>query len=300
MKPDQSRATLPAIASHRRAAGQGLWSTFWQEFCLENETHERCHVPGDGRHVVDRHWAQFADSLPPGARVIDLGCGAGIVGRTLLGHRNDLHVSGVDWANVPIMSLANLTIHPWVSMEDLPFGNGCFDAAVSLFGIEYGNIEKSARQLERVLKPGARFSFLVHHRDSEILREGCARRTALRELISGRMKVAFLGGNSAGIGEQRRILKNQFPDEPVVRIISEHFLRNIESTRAERQAIWQKLANGFEPEIALLLHLERAAKSAAEMASWLAALLSTMRLVSVSVLRRLSGEPIAWSIGGVR
>ncbi len=322
MKPDPIRVFLPPITSGRQlvistrqrpeplpgqsgplkqlATGQSLWSTFWQDFCLENEPHERCYVPGDGRLVVDQHWAAFADSLPLNSKVIDLGCGAGIVGRTFLHRRADLHVIGVDWATVPILSVANLEIHSGVSMESLPFGGGCFDAAVSLFGIEYGNIDKTARELERVLKPGAPFSFLVHHRESEIVREGSARRRALRELISGKMKVTFLGGNFSGVGEQRQRLKQQFPHEPMINLVSDHFLGNIKHSRAERQVVWQKLADGLEPEIALLLHLERAAKSAVEMAAWLAALLSAMHVVSASVLRRQSGEPIAWHVSGFR
>lgn len=322
MKPDPIRVFLPPITSGRQliirtpsdqlaspigfgmskqdAERQNLWSKFWQDFCLENEPYERCHVPGDGRHTVDRHWMQFADKLPCDAQVVDLGCGAGVVGRTLLERRNDLAVSGVDWANVPLFDVPNLTIHPRVSMEDLPFVDGNFDAAVSLFGIEYGNIDKTAHELKRVLKPGAHFSFLVHHRESEILREGSARRRALKELIWGKMKVAFLAGNPVGITRQRLAIASTFPDEPMVKLVSDYFIRNIEQARAERHALWQKLADDLEPEVLLLMHLERAAKSAVEVAAWLFSLLSTMSLVSVSVVRRGAGEPIAWNVHGIR
>jgi len=322
-KPDPFRAVLPPITASGYILGSGArrdlggspapsgtlkdggaeprtWSMFWQEFGLENEPPERCYVPGDGRSAVDQHWARFADDLRPGAQVIDLGCGAGIVGRILLSHRSDLSVSGVDWANVPISHQANLTIHSGTSMEALPFGESCFDAAVSLFGIEYGNIGRTARELERVLKSGARYSFLVHHRESEILREGCARRRALRELISGKMKAAFLASSIAAIDQHRERLRVHFPKEPMVDLMSDYLRRNITHARAERQAIWQKLASDLAPEISLLLHLERSAKSAAEMGSWLVSLLSSTRLVSVSVLRGNSGQPIAWDVSGVR
>lgn len=322
MKPDPIRAVPQAIiagavyASHARhasgwspiprgsskesPAGPGIWSTFWREFGLENAPNERCHVPGDGQEAVDRHWAEYADGLPRGAQAIDLGCGAGILGRTLLGRRSDLRVTGVDWANVPIPHQANLTICPRVSMEALPFSDSSFDAAVSLFGIEYGEIDKIARELGRVLKPGARFSFLVHHRESAILREGCARRRALRELIAGKMKTAFLAGNMTAIDQQRRRLREQFPEEPMVNLVSGHFRRNLARSRAERQALWQELAGGLDPEIALLMHLERSAKSAAGMGAWLVPLLSAMGSVGVSVLRRSSGEPIAWEVSGTK
>lgn len=199
-----------------------------------------------------------------------------------------------------MMDVPNLTIHPQVSMEALPFGDGNFDAAVSLFGIEYGNMDKTARELKRVLRPGAHFSFLVHHRESEILREGSARRRALKELIWGKMKVAFLTRNSAGVTQQRLAIGNQFPDEPMVKLVSDYFMRNIEQARAERHALWQKLADDLEPEVLLLMHLERAAKSAVEVAAWLVSLLSTVSVVSVSVLRRGAGEPIAWNVHGIR
>lgn len=317
MKPDPVRAALPPIAdgggsgqnrrssparggSRHGAQGPGIWSTFWQEFGQENVSQERCYVPGDGRDAVDRHWARFADGLPAGAQVLDLGCGAGIAGRTLLRRRSDLRVTGVDWANVPTTLLPNLTIRPGVRMEALPFGDTCFDAAISLFGVEYGSMDKTAPELARVLRPGAWFSFVVHHCESEIVREGGMRRRALRELISGKMKSAFLAGSVAGVGEHQMRLRKQFPDEPMVELVSDHFRRNIARNRAERQELWEKLAGELEPEISLLMQLERSAKSAAEMGAWLVSLLSLMKLVSVSVLRRGSGEPIAWDVSGAR
>lgn len=289
-----------ARIAKRREAGAENWSRFWLEFCPADKPHEQCYVPEDGRDAVDRHWAHFANDLPRGARAIDLGCGAGTVGRQLLSHRNDLRVAGVDWARVPAPSQDHLTIHTPVSMEALPFGGGSFDAAVSLFGIEYGDIAGTARELERVLKAGARFSFLVHHRESEIVREGGARRRALRQLISGEMKRAFLSGNAGGLDQQRQELARQFPGQPMVKLVSDHFRRNIACTRMERQTIWQKLADDLDPEISLLLQLERSAKSAAEMAAWLAPLLSIMNVIGVSVLRGRSGRPIAWHVHGIR
>jgi len=295
---DFSPASKPKLKCSTE--GPSLWSAFWQEFHPVDRPHERCHIPGDGRNAVDRHWAHFAASLPREAQVIDLGCGAGIVGRIMLNYRNDLRVTGVDFAGVPTPELANLTIHPWVNMESLPFDDGSFDAAISLFGIEYGNLDKTARELGRVLKPGARFSFLVHHVEGEIVREGGTRRRGLRELFSGKVKSAFLGGGVAAIELQIRRLRNQFPDEPSVRQFSRYLRHHITSTRAERQAKWQYLLDGLAPELALLLHLERSAKSAIEMGSWLPSLLSIMQVVSVSVLRRSSGEPIAWQVNGIR
>lgn len=280
--------------------GPSLWSSFWRDVTPDGALHERCHVPSAGRHVTDRHWTQFADSLPSGARVLDLACGAGVVGRLLLGRRGDLRVTGVDWAGVPVAQVPNLTIHPWVRMEALPFEANSFDAAVSLFGIEYGDIGAIAEELARVLKPGAHFGFLVHHCDSEILREGTARRRALRETLSGKMKAAFLSGSAEAVEQQRERLHRTFPAEPTARLLVDHLRRNTARTRVERHTIWQKLTADFDPEIALLAQLERSAKSVSGLGIWLAALLSGMSLVNVFVLRCPSGVPIAWSVSGRR
>jgi SAM-dependent methyltransferase len=293
----------PATAAKRYGAGgPESWTAFWQGFCPEKGPHERCSVPGDGRDTVDRHLARFASDLPPGAHVIDLGCGAGIVGRELLSRRSDLRVTGVDWADLPALRQANLAIHTRVRMESLPFGDNSFDAAVSLFGIEYGNIAETAGELGRVLRPGARFSFLLHHRESEIVRASGEQRMALKELISGQMRGAFLSGSAAGVDEQRRSLGRRFPNESMVGLVGNHFRRNIDRTRAERQAIWQKLADDLGPEISLLLQLERSAKSAAEIAVWLVPLLSTTtpfgRTDRMERLRRQIGGRPPWLFGG--
>jgi ubiquinone/menaquinone biosynthesis C-methylase UbiE len=299
-KLDWATSPTPKGKFKNGAAGPSDWSTFWRDFGVEDKLLERCHIPGDGRSVVDQHWAQFADALPPEAEVIDLGCGAGIVGRILLSRRSDLRVTGVDFAKVPMIDVKNLTVHPWVNMEALPFGDNSFDAAISLFGIEYGNINETARELGRVLKPGGRFSFLVHHYESEIVREGSTRLRGLRELLSGKMKAAFLVGKIADFDQQYQKLRDQFPSEPSIKIFSDYYRRNIARTRQERQAIWQKLADDLDPEIALTKDMERSAKSAAQMGTWLVPLLSIMREFSVAVLRRRSGEPIAWAVTGNR
>lgn len=298
----QGKGCLPSSQGRPQSALEDstLWSAFWQEFCLENVPHERCHIPGPARAVVDRHWAHFAQSLGHGAQLIDLGCGAGILGRLLLGRRPDLRITGVDFADVPTPAVDNLTIHPWVSMEALPFDDECFDGAISLFGIEYGSIEKTARQLARVLKPGARFSFLLHHRESEIVCEGATRRRALRELLSGKMRAPFLAGRSADVDQNVGRLGQQFPGEPSIKLFSKYLRRNVARNRAERHVMWRHLLDGLNPEIALLALLQRSAKAAPEMGAWLVPLLSLMKGVSVSVLHTPSGQPIAWQVSGIR
>ncbi len=281
-------------------AGANHWSIFWRDFGEGSERPERCHIPGDGRPAVDRHWSRFAADLPSAARVIDIGCGAGTVGRMLLGLRTDLNVTGVDFAEVPMKAPPNLALHPWVSMEDLPFEDGTFDAAVSLFGIEYGSVAETAQELRRVLIPGGLFSFVIHHCDSEIAREGRARVLGIRDALSGKVKAAFLAGDLARFEQQRRRLGFQHPDEPTVKLISDYFHRNIRRARGDRLGLWLKLEADVEVEVSLTTQMTKSAKSATQMGSWLVPMLSVMSSIAISVLRRGSGEPIGWIVEGVR
>lgn len=280
--------------------GPGEWSIFWRDFGEGDRLPERCHVPGDGQSTVDLHWSVFADGLPLGCQTIDLGCGAGIVGRTLLKQRPDLSITGVDFAEVPIEPFPNLAICPRVRMEALPFDDGSFDAAVSLFGVEYGAIADTARELGRVLKPGGRFSFVIHHYDSEIAFEGNARVRGIRDVLSGSVEAAFLAGDIARLEQQNLRLRSEHPDEPTVKLVSDYFWRNIRQTRTARQAIWAKLVEDVAVELSLTTRMTQCAKSAADLGSWIAPLLAIMARVEVAVLRRESGEPIGWVVGGVR
>jgi SAM-dependent methyltransferase len=273
---------------------------FWRKFAPVGEVQERCFIPPDARPTVDLHWADFANRLPPDARVLDIACGAGIVGRKLLAARADLQVTGIDWADVPVRREPGLALHPHIAMESLPFPDRSFDAAVSLFGIEYGKIAETARELGRVLKPGACFSFLVHHRDSAIACEGSHRRRAVQELLSGKVRYAFMSGSDAGLAQQRQSFRTRFPDAPTVHLVLDHLRRSLVRTRAERYAIWQEVDDNLSPEAALLVHLQRSAKSAAELGAWLEPLLALMASVGVSVQRGRSGQPIAWHVCGTR
>jgi SAM-dependent methyltransferase len=298
--PPHRRTPQPGSAMPAGSASADHWSTYWRDFGEGDQLPERCHIPGDGRQVVDRHWTWFANGLPRGAQVLDIGCGAGTVGRSLLDCRPDLFVTGIDFAQVTASPVPGLAIQQGIRMEAMPFEGGSFDAAVSLFGIEYGNVAQTARELARVLKRGARFSFVMHHAESEIAREGSARVFGIRDALSGKVKDAFLAGDAARLDQQRLRLQNQHPGEPTVKLLCDYFGRTIGRLREERHAIWPKLEDDVAVEVALTGYMVRCARSAEQLGAWLAPLLNVMAAVEVSAMRRGSGEPIAWVVSGTR
>ncbi len=185
-------------------------------------------------------------------------------------------------------------------MEALPFAENSFDAAVSQFGVEYGNIADTARELERVLKPGARLRFLVHHRDGEIVEQGRMRYKALQAVISGRPKKAFLSGNINELSQETQRVMKQYPNEPTLELISDYYQRKIATTSLGRQTLWQNMAESFSPEIWMLRRMEQSSMSSDDLGRWLVPLLSRMFLVGASTVRRQIRRPVAWSIHGVR
>src|SRR6185369_3960633 len=114
------------------ARDRDAWTQFWAD-----STQSRCSggAPEIWQSLL-RHWVMFSESLPHGARVLDLGCGAGAVGRMLLASRGDLRVTGVDAAKVPRSKHAQMELLSETDMESLPFDDGSFTAVVSQFGYE--------------------------------------------------------------------------------------------------------------------------------------------------------------------
>ncbi|HEV2078391.1 MAG TPA: class I SAM-dependent methyltransferase [Allosphingosinicella sp.] len=153
------------------------WASFWAD---PGSSNSGCLPAGPHADGVQRHkWRAFAERLPKGARVLDLGSGNGIVLQWLRRSRPDLKLVGVDSSPTLPEAPAGITLKSGVEIEVLPFPAGSFNAAVSQFGLEYSDTAAAARELARVLRLGAAVQFVVHHRQSEIVRHNLLRREAL-------------------------------------------------------------------------------------------------------------------------
>ncbi|WAT18129.1 class I SAM-dependent methyltransferase [Aurantiacibacter sp. MUD11] len=121
-------------------------------------------------------WSAFANKLPRGVRVIDLGTGDGRVMAKLLAARRDLKPVGIDQASELPTPPRGAKVRAGVLMRDLPFPDEIFAAATSQFGFEYGDIAGAAAEVARVLKPGGIFGAITHRTDSPILAHNRKRR----------------------------------------------------------------------------------------------------------------------------
>ena len=97
-------------------------------------------------------------SLATGARLLDLGCGTGGVLRALRAALPGIRLVGLDYDAGAAVRAAAKALAP-VACGDanhLPFGDGCFRAAVSVDVLCHRNVNEAAMlaELRRVLAPG--------------------------------------------------------------------------------------------------------------------------------------------------
>ena len=125
-------------------------------------------------------WHEFAQALPRGARVLDLGTGDGRVMGWLLERRRDLKPTGIDSAQQLPPPPRGSRVRTGISIESVPLPDASFEAITSQFGFEYGDIAPASRELVRLLRPQGRFRLLVHHASGPIVRHNLARAEGLK------------------------------------------------------------------------------------------------------------------------
>lgn len=131
---------------------------------------------------VREAWEAFFASLPPDARLLDIGTGNGVLPLMALeaararGAR--WTIDATDLARIDparfvadgARRFAGVSFHPGVPSEQLPFADASFDAVSGHYALEYSDTARTLAELARVLKPGGEAQFVVHHVDSLLLR----------------------------------------------------------------------------------------------------------------------------------
>lgn len=161
--PDEAAGPLPD-------ARRGAWSRYW----AKGAPHSCVGTYGDRYGgAIAAFWRDVFASLPDGARVLDVATGNGALPRLLLDQCREPHVTcdAVDIATVHLPWLASVApadrgrirLHGGVDAGALPFADRGFDLAVSQYGIEYTDLDRSVSELLRVLAPGGGVAMVLHH-----------------------------------------------------------------------------------------------------------------------------------------
>ena len=109
--------------------------------------------------TIEREIARLADSLPPGAPVLDAGAGEMRHARHFTHQKYvgvDLAVGDAGWDYSRLSAVADLT--------HLPFAAGCFDAAINIVTLEHVREPGAVlREVVRTLAPDAALLAIVPH-----------------------------------------------------------------------------------------------------------------------------------------
>ena len=278
------------------ARDRDAWTLFWAD-----AAQSRCATGApEIWQALMRHWWAFARSLPHGARVLDLGCGAGAVGRMLLAARDDLRVTGIDAARVPRSTLPQMELRSEVDMESLPFEDGSFDAVVSQFGFEYSQTDETAGEVGRVLAARADLSFLVHHSQSAIVHANRERLGAVVAFLAPTMRSSFCAGDAAGLGTQLALLVERYPDDALITQLAQALPTRLGWLSERRVSTWESLEEALQPEMRMSDSLNACCVAPSQIEAWLEPLGAVCELQPIAVLREADGTPIAWCTGGAR
>lgn len=285
------------MAESSRTNAAEAWTVFW----AEQGPRSRCLARApDLSDPLDAHWRRFASKLPPMTRVIDLGCGAGTVGRALRAEASGLLVTGIDIADVPPSGDPQLELLPGTAMESLPLADEMFGAAVSQFGYEYGRSELTAKEVARVLAPGAPFSFLVHHPLGPLVAEMRRHRRTIESLCGLRVQAAFFSGNANALAERFVALKRECSNDPIIADAERGLRAHILSDQSHRLQIWQAVTEALAPELFMLDSLDLCCTDDRDIDHHIEPLTRWFDVRLPAVLRTGRGEPIAWVIHGTR
>jgi len=283
---------MGALGQHAQA-----WTEFWQG---QGEVDGCCARAPEILGPVRAHWSIFGRSLAPDSQVLDIGCGTGVAGRALVEANPSLRIIGVDFASVRVHREPRIEVLSDTRMESMPFSDGSIDAAISQFGFEYGQIEDASRELARVLRRGAPFSFLVHHARARIATDSVRHRRALQEICGTVLAAAFLAGNNASLDRQLARIRHQCPHERIVEDAAQGLRRMIGEAPAHRAEIWRGVQAALAPELVMLAELERSAVSPEAMQCWLRPMAARFELSQPAVVLMTGGQPLCWKVEGIR
>jgi ubiquinone/menaquinone biosynthesis C-methylase UbiE len=294
---------------------EGVWSDFWAQGGAGPASGCLPHALRQIDEVQKRLWASVVRQLPRGAGVLDLATGDGAVLGKIQAVRRDLKLVGVDSAASLPAKLRGATIKAGVAMERLPFPDRSFDLVTSQFGFEYGDIAATAREVARVLRPGGRFAFLVHHADGPIVAHNAPRKEALEAVIEGSDLLAPAKGLVAARAVSQlptppsfaalvQELGRRFPRQPVAAEFAAAVLQTLELSRGkpvtEALDTLAELESRGRNDIGRI----RALMAAARSPDGIAGMLDTLRAAGlecapVETVRETEGrQPFGWLVSG--
>jgi ubiquinone/menaquinone biosynthesis C-methylase UbiE len=165
---------------------QNYWSQYWAQGNITSFTD----IYANGYEgIIAKIWQDKFNTISENQSVLDLCTGSASIirlAKSKIPNFQMINFTGVDYAqelNVEDFSIyKNVELLSKINIEELPFENKSFDHVISNFGIEYSDIEKSIAEAIRVGKPTAKYHFICHHHESNILNDNSRLLACLNEM----------------------------------------------------------------------------------------------------------------------
>jgi len=144
------------------------WTNYWQQGHLTSFGNG---FKSNYQGALQQFWYSFAKKLEENSAVLDVGTGNGALIQ-LLQKDKKLNCYGVDQAKIHpevTNSIGGVFLSNTVA-ENLPFSNDEFSCVVAQFALEYSQINKSIKEVFRVLDGKGIFAFVCHHPESIIVK----------------------------------------------------------------------------------------------------------------------------------
>lgn len=155
-----------------------IWSQYWQ-FDRIASCFDGAGQTNYADEIADG-WRRFFETLPDGARILDLCTGNGaaalIAAETARAQGVTFRIVAVDQADIDPPShvsrhgedYASIIFLRGTEIEALPFPDAGFAAVISQYGIEYTDLDRALPEAVRMVAPGGRMRFVVHAADGVV------------------------------------------------------------------------------------------------------------------------------------